>query len=531
MIRKQIHVFFLLFTMSYSSMMPLSAMSSDLIDSTDKKVSFTLETLSYLKLVNTWLHTSNPAGLSLARMMDLGESHFSFFNNHGDYYRPQEAQKTNRGGFFSQRYQRLKSLHFKGDFSFQTIQERSRRWGDVLDPYRGTPYVFADAEGGDWAKQSYSLGVTASTEKLLNLFYAGLSLNYELNTSARQNDPRPLNNTNLIEVRPGFIFPLGQKSHVGMSGFLSNRNEEISITVVNMDVQHRWYKLRGVGEYRTGFMQGFFRAYTGDGLGGGLSYEYKLSGGSILAEVNYTRFQEEVTDGTSTVQHGGEYREGILNSNLSVKFESPGQLHLVRGFFNMIERKGIEHNQSYDNVQEIWVTFATSLRFSGDIMQTGINYDFVKTRETGDYNWKTGFEATFAQTDLRFLLPQSTQLNSDLFVRISGKKNVLILGTGIHLGLSVGYKHSLMDELSIDQELLTGDRSIIVDNITNPDFLYLQSSYAILGIDATWNFRFSGVPFYLNLNSSRYQLTGSETSGSFGSGNRNFLELRLGMVY
>ena len=214
-----------------------------------------------------------------------------------------------------------------------------------------------------------------------------------------------------------------------------------------------------------------------------------------------------------------------------MKFEGNSHLHLVRGFFNMIERKGIEHNQSYDNVQEIWVTFATSLRFKGDIMQAGINYDFVKTRKPNEYNWRAGLEANFTQADLRFLLPQSTQLNNDLFFGISGKKNFLIFGTSIHLGMSVGYKHSLMDELSIDQELLSGGRSIIVDTITNPDFLYLRSNYARFGIDATWNFRFSGIPFYLNLNSSRYQLTGSETTGSFGSGNRNFLEIRLGMVY
>lgn len=501
-----------------------------------RQISETPHVLEYLWLTNTWLHAANPAGLAMTEMHDLGNSFFSFNHQGGSYRRPQEADSINRTGFSTERFQSLGDFRFRGEFVFETTRETDQRWSVVQDPFRGTPYVFADSSGGDWDKQYYNLNVGASTGKLLGLFYAGLEAHYELFTGARQNDPRPLNNTNHVWVRPGLLFPMGNRTSLGLSGYYSNRNEEISITVNNWDFQHRYFKLRGVGEHRSGFMRSFFRAYNGDSFGGNLQFAYQQRGIDFLLEAGYRLQQEEVTDGTSAFEHGGEYEETVVDAMFRLKLTGIHHVHLARGFFQLAQDTGIEHSQQYDIEQEKWITFATTLRYRGDRLRGGIHYHYVRTGgEQTNYRWMAGLQADLESADLRFLLPNSSQINTSAHVKLLGKKNIPVAGNNLHLGLSGGYKLSLNDELRIHPDLLNSERTVVADLLIMPDFDYLVKDYITLGLEMAYNFAFPGNPrnnFYIGIKADKIHLVDNNASGNgFLQDGRNFFQARIGMIY
>ncbi len=509
-------------------------------DTAKHSVAKGVHVLEYLKLSNTWLD-SNPAGLSLSEMHNLGNSLFSFNYNDGDFYRPQEPEKSNQLGFSTENYKVLNGLRLWGEFAFRSTNEYNRNWGVVIDPYRGTPYLFADEEGGDWKKQYYDLSFGASSGKLFDLFYFGIEAHYELHTGARQNDPRPLNNADNLWIRPGFILPLGNRLSIGLSGYYGNRNEEISTFVVNKYFQHRLYKLRGVGEYSSVYTREFFRAYSGNAFGGGLQLEYLIENGSILAEANVHSFDEEVTDsetltdGSSLYQHGGEYRETEVDAAITFKLSGDRYMHLAKGYFNMISGKGIEHSQHYDNILERWITFATSVRYLSDHYQGGINYSYFRTKSNAiDYNWMIGLQTYFTSADMRFLMPGSSQMNYALHLDAIGKKNVSVARNTIHLSMSAGIKLSLDDELSLNPELVNSDRTIIVENILIPDFEYLTSDYVKMGMNAIYNFSLTKKTtsnVFIGVKASKFHLINSDISGSFLKNGRNFLEISMGIAY
>jgi hypothetical protein len=497
--------------------------------------------LEYLKLSNTWLDVSNPAGLSLSEMHDIGSSLLSFNYNDGNFFRPQEPERSSQLGFSTENYKLLKDLRLWGEFTFLSTNEYNRNWSVVVDPFRGTPYVFADEEGGQWKKQYYSLNAGASTKKLFDLFYFGIETNYEVHTGARQNDPRPLNNANHLWIRPGFIFPLGNRLSLGLSSYYSNRNEEISTFVVNKYFQHRLYKLRGVGEYHSVYTREFFRAYNGDAFGGGMQLEYLINNGNILVDANVRSFNEKVTDsetltdGTSIYQSGGEYNETVIDASVTVKLSGDRYMHLMKGYFNMVPSKGIEHSQKYDNSLEKWITFATSVRYLSDRYQGGLSYSFYKSRSNSvDYNWMIGLQTFFTSTDLRFLSPKSSQLNSAVHLNVTGKKNVSFSRNNIHMSLSAGYKMSLHDELSLNPELVNSDRTTIIDNVLMPDFEYLTTDYMKMGLNVIYSFSLvkkTNNNIFIGLKADKYQLINSGMVDNVLKDGRNFLEITLGLVY
>lgn len=488
----------------------------------------------FMKQYNHWESSSNPAGLAHTNMHNVGNSYFIFNIDEGDFYRPQDASQTNRFGFTTERYQSLGEMTFRGAFTFNSYKEKDRNWGNVMDPFRGTPYIFSDIEGGDWSKQLYNLNFTASSGKLFGLMYAGIEAHYDLHTGARQNDPRPKNNTNGLWAKPGLLFPVGNNSDLGITGYISTRNEEISITVVNHDLQHRWYKMRGVGEFRRGFMSGHSRAYNGTGFGGGINYAYTFKRGSVVADADIRLYNEEVSDGTSIVQHGGELNEMTIDAGISLKLVGIHSLQRVNGTFNITEYTGTEHSQSYDNSLEQWVTFATTTKYKADHIHAAIAYRYYRTTPNNDYNWMAGVKAEASNNDVRYLLPYSAKQFDDLQIILNGAKNLTIAGNNLHLGVKAGYRMLTDNELSIHQGLIEGDRSDISDNVTIPDFYYLTTDYAIMGLNATYSFdigRTANSPFYIKMEAKRYDLTRSDVSPMYEGTSRNFLKLSLGMIY
>ena len=490
--------------------------------------------MEYLKEYNNWEGASNPAGLSLTNMHNLGNSYFTYNIDEGDFYRPQDASQVNTFGFTTERYQSLGEMTFRGEFTFHSFEEKDRQWGNVMDPFRGTPYIFSDVEGGDWSKQYYNLNFTAASGRLFGLFYAGIEAHYELYTGARQNDPRPVNHTQKIQAKPGLLFPVGNNSDLGVTGFISNRSEDIGITLVNHDFQHRWYKMRGVGEFRRGFMRGYSRSYEGTGFGGGINYAYTFRRGSLIADADIRFYNEEVSDGSSIIQHGGELDEMTIETSIRLKLRRTNSLHRITGRFDLTEYTGIEHSQSYDNSLEQWVTFATSTRYRADHIHAGADYRFYRKRANNDYDWMAGLNAGFISGDMRYLLPASTKKFADFRLLLKGARNFTIAENNLHLGLTAGYNMSLDDELSIHHELLDGERSDISDNVTIPDFYYLTTDYAIFGLNVTYSFNIGDTinsPFYLRLEATRYDLTSSDVAPMYEGTTRNHLKLSLGMIY
>lgn len=488
----------------------------------------------FLKRSNTWLHSSNPAGMTFAEMHNMGTFHFQHDYKDGGFRRPQEAAIINQFGFATERFQRLNEMRFRGNFSFHTVAEHNRNWGVLMDPFYGSPYIFTDERGGDWSKQFYHLGAGMSTGKLFDLFFAGVDIDYNVKTGARQADPRPLTNTYRMVVRPGVIFPVTQNMNLGVSGFYSNRNEEVSITVTNFDFQHRWFKMRGVGEYRTGFMTGFFRAYNGSTAGGGLQLEYDISGMQFIAEANYHLFNEEVTDGSSVLQHGGQFDESSINGFLSLRMGRENCIHLARAFFDIREGRGTEHSQNYDVNVERWVTFATTLRYLGDRYSAGVGYDYFRTNETqSDYSWMGGFLANIEHADLRFLVPSSSQMHTFAQIGAHGRLNLPMGNNTLHVAANAGYRLPLDDELRIHRELIDDGRTVIAYNVAMPDHEYMISEHLSAGLELTYNFSIfqsAANNFFMGLKADRYFLT-NNSSDHFTGNNRSMVMVRLGVVY
>lgn len=265
-----------------------------------------------IPLLRPWLHTQNAAGLQLSNVPTAGYTAFGALLENGDFKKSQQAADDRQFGFHSSRYQRLKKGVIYGSFNYIQQWSNQVNWSDVLDPYRGTPYIIADSIGGNWKKQRYDLELKAATAPLLGeRMVLGAGIKYSVFTGARQNDPRPLNNAGELTLTPSLVYRLGKNQQLGINGVYGFYKEDISFELKNTNVTHSLYKLLGLGQVTSPpsiLATAASRYYKGKKYGAALQYNIGSENWQWLTEAAYTTYTEQVTDGSGIPLLSGTYK-------------------------------------------------------------------------------------------------------------------------------------------------------------------------------------------------------------------------------
>ena len=123
---------------------------------------------------NGWLSTSNPSGIGVIPIPDMGFSQIEGNYISGDYKRVQEANSINSIGFTSDSYKSLDKIALYGNFCFTQQKRVGIKYSDNLLPYDGNPYILGNNIPREYSNQYFRFKVKASSYKLMDLFWAGI---------------------------------------------------------------------------------------------------------------------------------------------------------------------------------------------------------------------------------------------------------------------------------------------------------------------------------------------------------------------
>lgn len=487
-------------------------------------------------LRNNWLQSPNAAGMKLSSFLPAGKTELSYNNLSGGMKLAQQPESCERFQFNSERYQPLGGAIFYGSFSYTEQRDKNVRFSDVMNPYRGTPYLLADSIGGDWKKQLYSLKLKVSSPQLLgDKLILGIGAELNVGTGARQNDPRPLNTSNEINITPGLIWKLSDNSHIGINGLYGRYREEISLEVKNTYVNHYLYKFLGIGQYELPgvFSVGSARNYDGNKYGGDLQYELTKGRVSWLTTAGYRSYSEEVSDGNSVPRKAGTWKQKEYNVLSVFNLHKGRVLQQFKLNGQLTEDTGIEFHEYFNTVTKEWQTILEAPFYTAETKLAGLSYTYLKESDQMVYSWLAEVGLNYQSVDKQYTIPVSAERLERIAFYLKGGKNMLTgKNSSLQVSLSLGYSMSLSDGVSFIP--VTSDRTLLAREILYPDHAYLSADRLIATAEAQYNFnirKVKGAKFFIGSVANVIRSVNADAVYPAASGNRRYVSLSLGAYY
>lgn len=482
-----------------------------------------------------WHNGNNAAGLRQDSILAFGKTKLGFDQMQGQFKLAQQAKDSQRLNFESERFQNIGKTLFYGKFSYTQQWDKQLRFSDVLDPYRGTPYLLADSIGGDWKKQLYTLTLKAASPALLNnKLTIGLGTTLNVATGARQNDPRPLSTSNQITIAPSATWKLNKSNLIGLNGWYNRYREDISLEVKNSSINYSLYKSLGLGqlELPTTFTTGASRIYKGNKWGGDIQYQLKNNSITWLNNFGYRTYQEQVADGTSVPRKSGTWKQTAYSFNSNLNIGNKNFLHRFALTLQRLEDQGIEFHEFYNTSLKAWQTLLEAEFYLAETDQASLSYTLIKPNKEHVFNWLAEIGGSYYSTNKSYLLPASSQVISNAGIWLKGTKVWSFnRNTNLQTGVTAFYNHNLDQLLSYIP--ITGDRTLLAREVLYPDHDYLSSNFIATTVNLQIDFKVEKVKNVRFLIAGSVSNQHSLTTNIYpnATGNRNYWSFSLGALY
>lgn len=477
----------IVFSTSCILSIPLSAQEQD-------SVSITSDRLELYKSSNLWINTLNSAGLNLSETFSYTDANGGYTYTKGDFRRQQEGKKNNGFLFNAEGATTLKGAYLWGKFSLETEKKREARFNaSIIDPFRGMPYIIADDRSSDWRLQYYNLETKVSTPKLFDKFYAGIGINYNVSTGAKQLDPRPENKYYSLELTPSIVWTINDKHNLGGVFYYKNMHEISEIVFKNSYENATFYYLEGLGSFTQTTGTGRQRDYRGNTFGGELQYSIQSEKSDFLLSGGYIYSYEDVIDGSYKIINDARTASDNYFGNIALVFKGEKHRHKLFANASYQNINGIFYDKVKDPndpvVGQIILYKKTRSKFK--TTQFDLGYDYYKLRGTG-YLWHTGTKVTYVMQKDNYLLPQPDVASSFQNIHrydfdIHGKYNI---NKGLPFNGQLLIGASAIYSLAEDCELNYGGPNkdhIVINELLNKDFLFLSENYWKLMFDAQYS--------------------------------------------
>lgn len=263
-------------------------------------------------LFNTRYSSINPTRLAYNRLQETGEAMLDYDMTRGGFHdigtpRHIDNLRVMIGGL-----KHFDKVDLAGHLRYVNTSYDDQTWNSTLLLNPNNPFVLADSVASDGNTERFDMGATLSL-KLSEKIKAGLGASLIVGSMSDQTDPRPKSNTSRFSLTAGADATLTNSWTLGAAASVEFFNSNMSYTIVNPLVNHRYFLMKGMGDYyrrSSSDDSGYQRDYKGTTFGGELSAVFAPEGSPIqnMLLLSATLGNEDATDGGSAYTFkGGDY--------------------------------------------------------------------------------------------------------------------------------------------------------------------------------------------------------------------------------
>lgn len=446
------------------------------------------------EFVGLQLRELNPVFLNLIPFKTVGETWGGGHFTAGGFRRPQEAADKNQLVFQSQRYQQLNKARAYGSFRFANQWENGVTLANVLDPYRGNPYIIADSTTGNWKKQLYELKGGIAAEPFCNdRLSVGMDLQYNVSTGARQMDPRPVSYSNDLSVKPAASWKLNDRHTIAVNGKFNFYSEEVQIYYEDPVLSHNLFYLKGPVEIIEGEQLGSFNnftgTYSGKTSGAGFQYVYQQNNWLMIAGVSMHQRTEDFRKGIENPKLGGKLTETGYEANGLIQKTTTRSIQKVELKWKQEDRTGTEYHQTLDDKAGTSNLYYTvfSANFASDLSTLATaKYSWMRLKNTG-YDWMINGEIGFRGMDNRYAIVRNMLISDVMNYQGAVAYNMQRESSAVFLQARAGYQQKLTSKTV----LATPEKSTFIYNaLLYPDQAWLGAEWVRSGLTAMYTRNF-----------------------------------------
>lgn len=476
---KKINIILMLFglSVSFGAVAQEKAGAADVVRQSEIEMNFSR---------SLWFNSSNAAGMGTAPLNKYSIVNLGYEMVSGDFKMTQDGGKENTVGFNTNGATNIGKTYLWGSFGYKNIVEKDSRFvTNMYDPHRDMPYYVGDTTLSKFKKQSYDLNVKVAFPQLWNFLTAGVDLQYNTNTGAKQLDPRSVTYYLTVAAKPSFVFELTENDHIGLNFNYEYLYERSTFNRSDTDADCPVFIMRGLGNYTSDMVSGtvgvgtFF--YKGNRIGGGFQYSFSDGGNfSALLDLQYTYKVEDVYHTPTKAERVGSAVQNMLGGKLQLISDGNSYINKVTLSILSKNTDGIEYIQELDQSFEVseWVTLAKYVRSGYSYKEAAVNYEIYR-KKGNDYSWRAGLDGKYSDKFDEYYLPASTLSAENLFFNVYGKKNFnLCKKSALLVGVNVGYNANMEGAYNYSGSYT--DSRVVTEMYAN-DIRYMSSDYVKFG--------------------------------------------------
>ena len=440
-----------------------------------------LNSFDLMPVLNPWLSSTNPAGLSLNSSILPGKMNLGYHTETGDYKRVQQGDNINHYNFQTQRYTKIENTFFYGSFSFDKSFEKGVNFSNVNNPYRGTPYLLIDTIGNDiYDREFFSLKGVLSTPLNHNISW-GISTELNVGLASQNRDPRPRNKVLELSISPGLLFSYS-KLNIGFNLLYSYYNEDIGIDIIEKYKQIAFFQLHGLGTSIYHVAGSFNRLYKRNSIGGETQVNYKSGNLNNLTGAKLLYIKEIANDGRkaadaswSYVKNDSELEGTNLELYNTTTINHNSSIHYFHTNLKITNMLGTEIIQRLETSEETgatnWVTYAKEEKYCSTLIDAEFSYNYLKMKEEFIRNYEFTFAVNYQGFEQTYYIPNREEAYKNFMLSLNFDKSFYFNNHVFSISAGLKYKKNISSRLNFEEN------TFIYNKIILPDYNFLTSDF------------------------------------------------------
>lgn len=451
------------------------------------------------ELFNIRYHSINPTRLAYNRIQTTGEAFVSYDLTRGDFHDAGTAGNVNNINVQLGGLHHFDRVDVSGYIRYINTSYKNQVWNSTLFLIPKNPFVLADSVASNGNAETFAMGAEFAYRFTKNI-KGGLGAGLTVGSMSDQTDPRPKTNTSRFNITAGADATISSAWVLGLAARLELFSSNLSYTVVNPLINHRYFLLKGMGDYyrrSSSEDSGYQRDYKGTTFSGELSVTFKPSGSPFqnIVLLKASAGNEKATDGGSAYTFkGGDYYFSCLNVKDRLMFShNERMLHniilgaeIANGNSDWYDQKKLTDTQ-HGNISYYEVLSKTRIQKQKDMAVTA-EYRFDHLTD-GQCDFYASLLTALTNNTLKHYNDNGTQKQqwTNLALNLTVGKH-FIIGNGIlSAQITTGYVTPIKDRQFATGTNVTGSDDITGIYVTR-QFEYASAKRICLGGSADYCF-------------------------------------------
>jgi len=296
-------------------------------------------------------------------------------------------------------------------------------------------------------------------------------------------------------VSPGLLFSFSN-FRFGLNFIYGYYNEDIESIIVRANTQMTFFSLHGLGTFVYYSANSYYRLYKQNKYGVNAQINYRSGGVNSLLGAKLSMQKENVYDGRgegnaswSHVKHCSELRGYNLKVYDATVIDKGTFIHSFSLSLRIRQLLGTEiiqrlENDPNENYMKNWVTYGKDEKYGAYLLQTGLLYRFIKTKDYYRTNYTFDGGISYLYSNRAYYLPDQNENYENLQVSLGFGKSFYFKRSIFSVLFAFRYKRNLSGALELE------DTTFIASRLTVPDFEYLTSHVMIPGAGVSYEIPF-----------------------------------------